>query len=55
MMNAVKERADSYDEWASRVSEILEAKLDKKRSESLIWVVGTFLQKCKTSGSVSAV
>ncbi|KAM9343748.1 lysine-specific demethylase 5B-B isoform 2-T2 [Pholidichthys leucotaenia] len=31
MMNAVKERAKLYDEWASRVSETLEAKLDKKR------------------------
>ncbi|XP_062855118.1 lysine-specific demethylase 5B-B [Trichomycterus rosablanca] len=35
MMNAVMERADSYDEWASRVSEILEAKLDKKRTLSV--------------------
>lgn len=33
MMNAVKQRADSFDEWASRVTEVLEAKLDKKRSE----------------------
>lgn len=33
MMHAVKQRADSYDEWASRVTEVLEAKLDKKRSE----------------------
>lgn len=33
MMNAVKQRADSYDEWASRVTEVLEAKLDKKRSK----------------------
>ncbi|KAJ8386387.1 hypothetical protein AAFF_G00170920 [Aldrovandia affinis] len=32
MMNAVKQRAESYDQWASNVSEILEAKLDKKRS-----------------------
>uniref|UniRef100_A0AAR2M0A2 [histone H3]-trimethyl-L-lysine(4) demethylase n=1 Tax=Pygocentrus nattereri TaxID=42514 RepID=A0AAR2M0A2_PYGNA len=30
MMNAVKQRAESYDEWASRVTEVLEAKLDKK-------------------------
>ncbi|XP_036388458.1 lysine-specific demethylase 5B-B isoform X1 [Megalops cyprinoides] len=32
MMNAVKQRAESYDDWASKVTEILEAKLDKKRS-----------------------
>ncbi|XP_064153926.1 lysine-specific demethylase 5B-B [Anguilla rostrata] len=32
MMNAVKQRAESYDQWASKVTEILEAKLDKKRS-----------------------
>ncbi|KAB5567328.1 hypothetical protein PHYPO_G00231500 [Pangasianodon hypophthalmus] len=35
MMNAVKQRADSYDEWASRVTEVLEAKLDKKRNLSV--------------------
>lgn len=33
MMNAVKQRAQSYDEWGSHVTEVLEAKLDKKRSE----------------------
>lgn len=33
MMNAVKQRAQSFDEWASRVTEVLEAKLDKKRSK----------------------
>uniref|UniRef100_A0A4W4DZ33 [histone H3]-trimethyl-L-lysine(4) demethylase n=1 Tax=Electrophorus electricus TaxID=8005 RepID=A0A4W4DZ33_ELEEL len=33
MMNAVKQRAEEYDGWASHVAEILEAKLDKKRSE----------------------
>ncbi|KAI1893098.1 hypothetical protein AGOR_G00140400 [Albula goreensis] len=32
MMNAVKQRAESYDDWASHVGQILEAKLDKKRS-----------------------
>uniref|UniRef100_A0A8B9GZ28 [histone H3]-trimethyl-L-lysine(4) demethylase n=1 Tax=Astyanax mexicanus TaxID=7994 RepID=A0A8B9GZ28_ASTMX len=32
MMNAVKQRAESYDVWASHVSEVLEAKLDKKRN-----------------------
>ncbi|XP_018542873.1 lysine-specific demethylase 5B-B isoform X2 [Lates calcarifer] len=31
MMNAVKQRAELYDEWASRVTETLEAKLEKKR------------------------
>lgn len=31
MMNAVKQRAELYDEWASRVSETLEAKLEKKK------------------------
>uniref|UniRef100_A0A4W4DXD0 [histone H3]-trimethyl-L-lysine(4) demethylase n=1 Tax=Electrophorus electricus TaxID=8005 RepID=A0A4W4DXD0_ELEEL len=32
MMNAVKQRAEEYDGWASHVAEILEAKLDKKRN-----------------------
>uniref|UniRef100_A0A7N6B8M6 [histone H3]-trimethyl-L-lysine(4) demethylase n=1 Tax=Anabas testudineus TaxID=64144 RepID=A0A7N6B8M6_ANATE len=32
MMNAVKQRAELYDEWASRVTETLEAKLEKKKS-----------------------
>ncbi|XP_051525204.1 lysine-specific demethylase 5B-B-like isoform X5 [Myxocyprinus asiaticus] len=32
MMNAVTQRAESYDEWASRVTEVMEAKLDKKRN-----------------------
>ncbi|KAG5835344.1 hypothetical protein ANANG_G00242890 [Anguilla anguilla] len=32
MMNAICLRAESYDEWASLVTEILEAKLDKKKS-----------------------
>ncbi|XP_051508691.1 lysine-specific demethylase 5B-B isoform X1 [Myxocyprinus asiaticus] len=32
MMNAVRQRAESYDEWASRVTEVMEAKLDKKRN-----------------------
>uniref|UniRef100_A0A4W5NLZ4 [histone H3]-trimethyl-L-lysine(4) demethylase n=1 Tax=Hucho hucho TaxID=62062 RepID=A0A4W5NLZ4_9TELE len=36
MMNVVKQRAESYDEWASRVTETLEAKLDKKKSERQI-------------------
>ncbi|KAM9856087.1 lysine-specific demethylase 5B-B [Aulostomus maculatus] len=31
MMNAVKHRAEQYDEWASHVTETLEAKLEKKR------------------------
>ncbi|XP_072223752.1 lysine-specific demethylase 5B-B isoform X2 [Leuresthes tenuis] len=31
MMNAVKQRAQLYDEWACRVSETLEAKLEKKK------------------------
>ncbi|XP_060736959.1 lysine-specific demethylase 5B-B isoform X7 [Tachysurus vachellii] len=35
MMNAVKQRAQSYDEWASHVTEVLEAKLDKKRNLSV--------------------
>lgn len=42
MMNAVKQRADSYDEWASRVTEVLEAKLDKKRS---LMVLQTLLEE----------
>uniref|UniRef100_A0A8C1YH41 [histone H3]-trimethyl-L-lysine(4) demethylase n=1 Tax=Cyprinus carpio TaxID=7962 RepID=A0A8C1YH41_CYPCA len=32
MMNAVQQRAESYDEWAARVTEVMEAKLDKKRN-----------------------
>uniref|UniRef100_A0A672LLK4 [histone H3]-trimethyl-L-lysine(4) demethylase n=1 Tax=Sinocyclocheilus grahami TaxID=75366 RepID=A0A672LLK4_SINGR len=32
MMNAVRQRAESYDEWAARVTEVLEAKLNKKRN-----------------------
>uniref|UniRef100_A0A671Q3W9 [histone H3]-trimethyl-L-lysine(4) demethylase n=1 Tax=Sinocyclocheilus anshuiensis TaxID=1608454 RepID=A0A671Q3W9_9TELE len=32
MMNAVRQRAESYDEWAARVTEVMEAKLDKKRN-----------------------
>uniref|UniRef100_A0A8C7FQA6 [histone H3]-trimethyl-L-lysine(4) demethylase n=1 Tax=Oncorhynchus kisutch TaxID=8019 RepID=A0A8C7FQA6_ONCKI len=35
MMNAVKQRAEFYDEWASHVTETLEAKLDKKKSLSV--------------------
>ncbi|XP_062314993.1 lysine-specific demethylase 5B-B isoform X1 [Osmerus eperlanus] len=31
MMNAVKQRAESYDDWAARVTDTLEAKLDKKK------------------------
>uniref|UniRef100_M4AAL1 [histone H3]-trimethyl-L-lysine(4) demethylase n=1 Tax=Xiphophorus maculatus TaxID=8083 RepID=M4AAL1_XIPMA len=31
MMNAVKQRAELYDEWASRVTQTLEAKLEKKK------------------------
>ncbi|XP_061530863.1 lysine-specific demethylase 5B-B isoform X2 [Phycodurus eques] len=31
MMNASKQRAEQYDAWASRVSETLEAKLEKKK------------------------
>lgn len=31
LMNAVKQRAELYDEWASRVTETLEAKLEKKK------------------------
>uniref|UniRef100_A0A3Q0S285 [histone H3]-trimethyl-L-lysine(4) demethylase n=1 Tax=Amphilophus citrinellus TaxID=61819 RepID=A0A3Q0S285_AMPCI len=31
MMNSVKQQAEVYDEWASRVTETLEAKLEKKK------------------------
>ncbi|XP_044207227.1 lysine-specific demethylase 5B-B isoform X1 [Thunnus albacares] len=31
MVNAVKQRAELYDDWASRVAETLEAKLEKKK------------------------
>ena len=34
MMNAVKQRAESYDDWAARVTDTLEAKLDKKKGEA---------------------
>lgn len=33
MMTAVKQRAELYDEWACRVTETLEAKLEKKKGE----------------------
>lgn len=33
MMSAVKQRAELYDEWASRVSETVEAKLEKKKGK----------------------
>lgn len=32
MMNALKRRAESYNEWALNVNEALEAKVNKKRS-----------------------
>ncbi|XP_061591274.1 lysine-specific demethylase 5B-B isoform X2 [Cololabis saira] len=32
MMSAVKQRSELYDEWASRVAETLEAKLEKKKA-----------------------
>lgn len=33
MMNAVKERAELYDDWASLVTQTLEAKLEKKKGK----------------------
>lgn len=33
MMNAVKQRAELYDDWASLVTETLEAKLEKKKGK----------------------
>lgn len=33
MVNAVKHRAELYDDWASRVTETLEAKLEKKKGK----------------------
>lgn len=33
MMNALKMRAESYNEWASNVNEALEAKINNKKSE----------------------
>lgn len=33
MMNAVKKRAELYDDWASLVMETLEAKLEKKKGK----------------------
>uniref|UniRef100_A0A8C5TFL5 [histone H3]-trimethyl-L-lysine(4) demethylase n=1 Tax=Malurus cyaneus samueli TaxID=2593467 RepID=A0A8C5TFL5_9PASS len=35
MMNALKMRAESYNEWASNVNEALEAKINNKKSEDL--------------------
>uniref|UniRef100_A0A8B9CH41 [histone H3]-trimethyl-L-lysine(4) demethylase n=1 Tax=Anser brachyrhynchus TaxID=132585 RepID=A0A8B9CH41_9AVES len=35
MMNALKMRAESYNEWASNVNEALEAKINNKRSKNL--------------------
>lgn len=32
MMNALKSRAESYNEWASNVNEALEAKINNKKS-----------------------
>uniref|UniRef100_A0A8C2K3V4 [histone H3]-trimethyl-L-lysine(4) demethylase n=1 Tax=Cyprinus carpio TaxID=7962 RepID=A0A8C2K3V4_CYPCA len=42
MMNAVRQRAESYDEWASRVTEVMKAKLDKKRN---VTVFRAFLEE----------
>lgn len=33
MMSAVRERAELYDDWASIVTETLEAKLEKKKGK----------------------
>ena len=33
MMTAVKHRAELYDDWASRVAETLDARLEKKKGE----------------------
>ena len=33
MMSAVKHRAELYDDWASRVAETLDARLEKKKGE----------------------
>lgn len=33
MMNAVKKRSELYDQWASLVTETLEAKLEKKKGK----------------------
>lgn len=33
MMNALKLRAESYNEWASSVNEALEAKVSNKKSK----------------------
>lgn len=35
MMNALKMRAESYNEWASNVNEALEAKINNKKSKYL--------------------
>ncbi|TRY57612.1 hypothetical protein DNTS_021047 [Danionella cerebrum] len=47
MMNAVGKRAESYDDWASRVIEVMEAKLDKKRN---VTVFRTLLEESDENG-----
>lgn len=51
MMNALRMRAESYNEWAANVSEALEAKINNKKSEwlpscllhDLQWPIPSFL------------
>ncbi|XP_051910169.1 lysine-specific demethylase 5B-B isoform X2 [Hippocampus zosterae] len=47
MMNASKRRAEQYDAWASRVSETLEAKLEKKKG---LPVFRSLLAECESEG-----
>ncbi|KAM9829141.1 lysine-specific demethylase 5B-B isoform 1-T1 [Syngnathus typhle] len=47
MMNASKQRAEQYDAWASRVSETMEAKLEKKKG---LPVFRTLLAESESEG-----
>lgn len=45
MMNALKMRAESYNEWASNVNEALEAKINNKRSKNLTFCLQNVILK----------
>lgn len=47
MMSAVKKRAELYDDWASLVTETLEAKLEKKKGKCQ--TQKNLMELCKTS------
>ena len=45
MMNALKLRAESYNEWSLNVNEALEAKINKKKSMSCFYLNVIFTSK----------